>query len=366
MLERVPYDSKEVNNDLTYPPAREGAPPTRRFDTPVTPRENVYAFYDKNDMPLWMPLGADRRLFAPRLDADNIARAAVYDATPLTPEEIDSLAKDGHVDKHGILWKYIPQATGSIVVPGNPTLLDANDWEKVVQFPDVDSWDWDTSIEENKSIVEPETRALNSWIQTGLFERLIALMDFEGAAMAMIDDDQKDAVLALYDRLADMYIDMARHYKRAYNITIFTLHDDWGSQRAPFFSLDTVMEMIVPSLSRITQAVKDLGMVFDMHSCGKNEMLVPAYIAAGVQSWSPQPMNDTFMLFEQYGDKLIFPLSPDIPITAQTSEEDAVAAAKRFVAKYGPLMETKRFNASGGFLPIYTQTLYEESRKMFS
>ena len=361
MLNRIPFDPKELVANGEYPPFLPGRPGSIKYSYPIAPRDNYTALYRKDDMPLWIPLGSDRRTFAPRLDADNIVRGMVADSTPLTPEELV-----GGKDKHGIEWVYVPLVGGSMVKPGSPTLEDANDWEKIVPFPDVDSWDWEGSTAANRPILDADDRLTYAWVQTGFFERLVSLMDFQGAAMAVIDEDQKDAVKALFDRLADMYISMIEHYKKAYNPQIFCLHDDWGSQRAPFFSLATVMEMVVPALSRVVQAVHDNDMYFDMHSCGKNEMLVPAYIEVGADSWNGQPMNDKAMLYEMYGDKIILGIEPDIKFTPETTDAEAVDAAKRFVAKYGPMMEKKRFTCSAaGATPAFNETLYEESRKMF-
>ena len=366
MLKRIPFNSDELKSTSTYPPARIGAVGAKKYNTPITPRENYNAVYTKGDMPLWIPISSDRRMWAPRLDADNVARGMVMDATPLTQEEMEKLARDGAKDKFGIDWVYVPITTGSIVRPGSPAMTDANDWEKIVQFPNVESWDWAGSKEVNRETLATEERLLYAWVQTGLFERLISFMDFEGAAMAIIDDDQKDAVKALMNRLADVYIAMIKKYKETYNTQVFCLHDDWGHQRNPFFSLNTVMEMIVPALTRVVQAVHDAGMFFDMHSCGKNELLVPAYLAAGCDSWSGQPMNDKAMLHEKYGDKLILGIEADITFTPETPEADAVAAAKRWVAKYGPTYEKKPCLCSAGAAPpAFHETLYEETRKMF-
>ena len=62
--------------------------------------------------------------------------------------------------------------------------------------------------------------------------------------MAMIDEDQQDAVKDLYDKLADMYIKMIGHYIDQLGVQEVMFHDDWGSQRAPFFSLDVCREML--------------------------------------------------------------------------------------------------------------------------
>ena len=360
-MARIPYDRREVDEADVIPSAWPGFPDTKKFKTPVPARENYKLLYGKKELPHWIPISGDQGMFAPRIDADNIARAMVIETNRLTPEEMV-----GGKDKHGIEWEYVPVAGGSMVKPGNPTLLDANDWEKVVPFPDVASWDWEGTVANNLDTINNTNQSLMAWVQTGFFERLISLMDFDKAALAMIDEDQKDAVKALFNRLADMYIEMVNGYVKYFNVSLFCLHDDWGSQRAPFFSLDTVMEMVVPYLSRVIDAVHKNGIYFDMHSCGKNELLVPAYIAAGADSWSGQPMNDKDMIYDKYGDKIILGMELGAPLTMESTDADYVAAAKAFIAKYGPNYDKKPVLCSAFvFNPIFTETLYEESRKMF-
>ena len=359
-MNRIPFHPDELKSDDFYPPMITGFPGARKYNTPVPPKENCRMLYHR-EIPYWLPGGSDRRMMTPRIDPDNVARNFVFDAQPLKPEE-----KVGGLDKHGVEWVYVPVAQGSMVKPGHPVLEDANDWEKLVRFPDLDSWDWAGSVAANGPVLEKDGRALTITILTGLFERLISLMDFDNAAVALVDEGQKDAVKALFDRLADMYADIIRRYKKAYDPMILSFHDDWGSQRAPFYSLSTVREMILPALSRVVQAAHDAGMFFDMHSCGKNELLVPAYIEAGADSWSGQPMNDKAMLHEKYGDKIILGIEPDIAFTPETTDGEAAASARRFLRKYGPMIDKKPFLCSAmGATPAFSDTLYEESRKMF-
>ncbi|AEF85625.1 putative veratrol:corrinoid protein metyltransferase [Treponema primitia ZAS-2] len=359
-MESVPFSKEELAVSEHWPPLFPGAPGAKKFKTPVTPRENYEALY-KGELPHWLPLMADQCLLTPRIDPDNIARGMALEVNPLSPEELV-----GGKDKFGIEWIYVPQVGGSTVKPGNPALEDANDWPKVIKFPDISKWDWEGSAKANAAYTT-DGRALTFSIFTGFYERLISFMDFENAVVALIDDDQKDAVKDLFDKLAELYKEIITNAKKQYNPLVINFHDDWGGQQAPFFSLATVQEMIVPYLKKVVDHVHSQGMYFDMHSCGKNELLVPAYIEAGCDSWGgAQSMNDKSMLYDKYGDKLIIGLDPDVALGPDTKTEDAVAAAKRFVAKYGPSMEKKSFLCSAmGTPPAFDETVYEESRKLF-
>lgn len=358
-MSKIPFDPKELENTGVWPALMAGRPPMRKFNTPITPKENVRLFYSKKG-PMWLPLGGDRVGLTPRVDPDNMARAFAFEVNSITPEEMV-----GGPDKFGIEWVYVPVAGGSMVKPGNPTLADVNDWKSIINFPDIETWDWAGSKAAHAEIVN-DGRGVTVTILTGLFERLISFMDFENAALALIDDDQKDAIHELFDALADLYNKMVDKFIDAYGIDVLSFHDDWGSQRAPFFGLATVREMILPHMKKIVDHCHANGVFFDIHSCGKNEILAPAYIEAGCDSWSPQPMNDKALLFEKYGDQIIIGIEPDVPLMPDTPEEEQVAAAKRWVEKFGPTMDTKPvtcFAMMAG--DAFTETLYVETRKLF-
>ena len=326
-----------------------------KYNTPITPKENV-ARCVKREKPLWFPSTSDFCNLESRTNIDHVARAEVMDMGPPYKEE-----EKGGKDLFGINWVFVPTAGGSMVQPGNPTLLDANDWPEIIKFPDIDALDWDECKRLN-SVLNESTRSFHVTFQNGIFERLISFMDFEGAALALIDDEQQDAVHALFDKLADMYISMIDHYTEFLNLDGVVFHDDWGSQRAPFFSLDVCLEMVAPYLKRVADHCHKKGMWFQQHCCGKNELLVPAMIYAGVDMWQPQSMNDVEMLREKYGDKIMFSIAPPA-VPRDASDEDVDAAAKAFVDKYAWDFAEKPFLVGSFFAdPRFTKAIYKYSR----
>ena len=370
-MTRIPFDQAEIDN-ATEVPGMFGMM-TRTFATPISARENYKLLYAR-EVPLWLPGSGDSSFFSPRIDDDNVARCFAFEANPVTEDERNEIAENGYKDKFGVTWIYVPSAGGSMVRPGAPTLTDVNDWKSVIPFPDVDSWEWSASKEANANYLS-ETRLRSATILTGFFERLISWMDFEGAAEALIDEDQQDAVLEAFDALADVYIKMVDKFIWAYDIDHLWFHDDWGSQRAPFFGLGTVRDMLVPAVKKVADYCHSRGVFFELHSCGKNEILVPAMIEANVDSWAPQPMNDFNMLYETYGDKIIISgISADLPPFAPgappVSDEVAIKAAEDFVAKYCQYdtFKNKPIIGGGGWgaPPIFAETLYRETRKAFN
>jgi hypothetical protein len=265
MAIKLPF-SEELESSGSYPSIRQGEPGAKKRKSPIAPRENYMRLF-KGGKPLWIPLAGDLNSFNPIIVPDNICRAMVTETETVEPE------KCGGLDWFGVRWNYVPVAGGSMVQPGDPKVKDITQWEKYIAFPDLDKLDWEGSALKNKNYLDDD-RPCNMTIFTGLFERLISFIDFEGAAVALIDEDEQPAVHRLFDRLADFYIDLIKHFKKYYNVEIITFHDDWGSQRSPFFSTDTWEEMILPYLKRIIDAAHKLGVLFELHSCGMIEPIV--------------------------------------------------------------------------------------------
>jgi len=326
------------------------------FNTPITPKENLRRCVAREEA-LWIPSSRDFLDYEPRVHPDNVARAFIMDNGEAIPED-----QRGGLDMFGVDWVYVPTVGGSMPRPGvKPLLEDVNDWPEKVKFPDVDSFDWAAAAEKNGCFSD-SARAYHTCILNGLFERLISFMEFEGAAMAIIDEDQEDAIHALFDRLIDLYIDIIEHHLVYAKLDGVLMHDDWGSQRAPFFSPNVARKMIAPHIRRFSDWVHSKGMWFELHSCGKNDVMTPVYIEAGVDIWRPQPLVDVPEVHAQYGDRII--LGYWFDITAKSSDEEIDAAVKEFVAKFAPTFREKpviavAFAADQRFFTA----LYRESRK---
>jgi len=353
------FDSKELKIVGEVPGRLPNMPPSPLYDFPVTPKEAFVATMERD--PIWQITGIEAKTFLPLCVPDNVARAFTFESRKLPKESF------GGKDMFGIDWVYVDVAGGSMVKPGNPLLKDANEWVDKLVWPDVDSWDWEGTAKANENYIDPNF-FMSGCIMNGFYERLISFMDFDSAAIAMLDEDQKDAVKALFERLTDLYIKIIDKYSQYFNLDCMNVHDDWGSQRAPFFSPDTVMEMLVPPMKRLTDHIHSKGMYADFHCCGKNELLVPCMIAAGWDSWTPQPMNDMHYLYNNYGDKIIFGITPE-SIAPDTSEEAQRAAAAKFLddfAKPGKPVTIRFYSTSGPMTNAYREELYKLSRMKFS
>ncbi len=352
-MKKVPFSEDEMTIVGQYlGPTASFFPAPPIYNTPIPVEDNLRAALSGEGY-LWFPKSQDICNVESRINPDHIARAEIQDLGPVQP-----LEEKGGPDLFGVEWEFVPTVGGSMEKPGVPHLLDdANEWEEKVVWPDIDSFDWEGMAQLNAPF-KNEKRVIGCTFQNGMFERLISFMGFENAIMALIDEEQREAVAALFDKLAAMYIHFIDKYREAIGVREVYFHDDWGSQRAPFFSLDTVMEMIVPAIRKISDWCHERGIIFQLHSCGKNEMLVPAMIAAGVDIWNGQEMNDKEMLYEKYGDQIMLGISaPALPEDA--ADEQIREAAAEFVAKH---LKYPMMVAGFGVSQKMFEEIYRQSR----
>ena len=334
------------------------------YNTPVSRAEAIQSLY-RDHKPLWVPMGTETNTLCPSNNADNVARAFVFEGEPYDNFSDLGLRKD----IFGIEWVYVPKAGGSMVKPGNPTLEDANDWKEVIKFPNLDDWDWEGSAAKNQGLLN-NGKATSVMLLNGCwFERMISWFDFEGAAMALMDEDQADAIHEMLHATTDLYIQMVdkmvQYYEPLYGICI---HDDWGSQMAPFFSNEVGREFFLPEMKRFVEHVHSKGLWCELHSCGHVEDRCDIFVEAGFDAWSPMSMNDTAALYDKYGDKIcIGVVNPFTFDPATATEEEQRECARKFVERFckpGTMVSCSMYGPYA--TPAFKEELYKQSRIAYS
>jgi len=355
------FNTKELKV-VSEIPESPFCPAIKVFDYPVAPKQAHKSFLEKNAY--WQITNVDSTLFTPMIFADNIARGQVFESYAFDPTK-----EGGGKDIFGIEWEYDAHAGGSMVRPGKPLMEDANEWKEKIIWPDIDLWDWEGTAKANNTTYLETDRYINAWFVTGWFERLITFMDFEGAIMAMYDDDQKDAVKEFFAKLSDLYVRILDKFLSYFpNIDGVCFHDDWGSQKETFFSPELAAEMIVPYMKKVTDFIHSTGRRCELHSCGQIIKQVPNMIAAGWDYWNPQLMNDTHKIYELYGDKIIIGTAPESfdPLTASEAEQRAIARgyADKFCNPDKPSFLNRY--SSRLLTPAFREELYIRSREKYS
>jgi hypothetical protein len=229
-------------------------------------------------------------------------------------------------DAWGVEWKYVPSAMAPMPLEGNILMEDIADWRKVVKFPDLEAIDWEKQAQidlhtdwadansgkgihplKNGKTALDAGQACLVLLLNGPFERMHALMGFEGALMALALDPE-----SCYDfvgAFTDYRIAYIRKIKKYYPADIINCHDDYGTKDSLFMSMDTWRKIFKPHLQRLVREVHDLGLIYQHHSCGYIEPLIPELVEIGVDALDPLQGGSNPNLAElkrQYGDRLTF------------------------------------------------------------
>ncbi len=198
------------------------------------------------------------------------------------------------------------------------------------------------------------------------FERLISLMDFMNAAMALVDEDQTDSLHELFEATTQLACDMVDKICEYWPcVDGFVIHDDWGRQRGPFFSDEIARNLFLPHMQKLVGHIHNKGRYCSMHSCGHIEARLPVLIDAGLDTWEMQAnANDIFKLYEDYGDKII--LQVTIPDFDPNDEKAAVQAARDYVNHFcEPGKPTILSGRNCMTNKVFAEEVYECSRKHY-
>lgn len=216
---------------------------------------------------------------------------------------------EGHgtgYDWFGVHWTEDPDMPGMCVATAGqkPVLEDVCDWESVIKWPDLTKIDWEGCAKRDVRKRDP-SKILCAMMVSGPFERLHDLMGFESALCATMSDPE--ACGAFFSRICDFKIEQLPYLKKYYNVDMVHFQDDWGNQKDLFFNPSFWREHIAPHVKRVVDAAHDLGLYFDMHSCGRIDRIVDDIYAMGVDVIDPvQPINDIPGWIERFGRNVVF------------------------------------------------------------
>jgi hypothetical protein len=211
----------------------------------------------------------------------------------------------GWRDGFGVRWVASDSTAGSYLPePGAFILKDVTQWKKFVTIPDVEQCDWPKIAEMEQGVfkTDHDKQALGYWCGVGVWERLAAVMGFEEAMIAMMEEPE--ACYEFYTAVTDYKIKLAEKIAKYYHADVFLNFDDIATERNLFMSPDTYRKLIKPHHKRLNDAVKSYGMIPVQHTCGYAELCVADYIETGAAAWNAtQPTNDVAGILDKYGDK---------------------------------------------------------------
>lgn len=231
-----------------------------------------------------------------------------YDAyTPMGSSLINNNGEfmKGGPDMFGVNW-ICTADTGFQAIPDPSFRLfsDVKYWRDFVEFPDIDSWDWEAAAARDLANVNREERMLCVFGMEGNFNRLQSMMGVCEALMALLDDP--DSVYDFFDAYTNFKIKTIEKYAQYYKPDIYVNADDVCSSTGLFFSPDLYKELIKPFEKRQAQAAIKRGIIVEHHICGLCESIIPDIIETGATIWqTAQSMNDLEKIKKEYKNQLV-------------------------------------------------------------
>ncbi|MPW24407.1 methyltransferase [Alkalibaculum sp. M08DMB] len=282
---------------------------------PIKPKENQRRVFT-GEIPMWMPIWLSDNQYC----------------WPDVVLEHPKFEQDGK-DWWGTEWVWVEVAGGMMVTPGFVTVHDITKWREEMPVPDLSKVDFEGDAKLQTARYDND-RMHVFHLTEGLFERLHEAMPFEDALMAF--HEEPEAVQDFMTAVADFKIELLKKVFEYYEPIDYVIYgDDWGTQRAGFFSNEMFREAIMPQTKRIWDFIHSRGKFIELHSCGLTQQYIEEIIEMGCDAWTPQDINDFDMLTEKYANKITLTV-PIAGIDTATTEEEARKLVREFVDKYAP------------------------------
>lgn len=228
-------------------------------------------------------------------------------------------------DYFGVEWTYEPNIHAPMPTPGKVMFEEIEDWRDFVKFPDLDAIDWEKQAEKDIHTdfmafvmgagIVPLKDGKSNWdgdklrvcmVLNGPFERLHSFMGFENALMALASDP--DECDAYFEAAFNWKIEYMKKIHQYYDVDVVNCHDDYGAADRMFMRPELWREIIKPHMKRLVDACHEMGLIYQHHSCGFVEPILPDMAEIGVDAIDTLQACNTHLpeLKKELGDRLTF------------------------------------------------------------
>lgn len=251
-------------------------------------------------------------------------------------------------DAWGVLWTNQgpdPGLDGASVAAGFRLFEDVEDWKEHVRFPDLDALHAAETLRRMAGAVNREENALSCLLLSGSFERLNQMVGMENALCAFYECPE--ALREFFDAMCDYKLRCIQLAYDAIHPDILYMHDDWGMSTNMLFSPALWREFIKPIEARYAEKIHSLGMLYEHHSCGYIQQIIPDLVEIGVDCLNPLNVcNDVASIQKEWGGRLTLKGGVDNQFieSGHATVEDIRAEARRVLDAYAP---------AGRYLPDY-------------
>lgn len=294
------------------------------------------------------------------LFADQEVIAAVLDEPAVPREEMGRDALRKRLDQRISFWYHLGYDAfwqGAILEPPDMFLLKANDtapltkgkrrwisekagvitnWEEFERYPWPRTEDADLYPMEYVARHLPEGMAMFGLID-GVLEPVMWLMGYETFAIAIYD--QPDLVQAMFDKIAEIYIPLARTLVQMDRVAALWMGDDMGFKTGPMIAPAHLREYVFPIQRDIARIAHEQDMPFLIHSCGNLEAVMDDLIDdVGIDAkHSFEDVIEPVELFVgRYGDRIAVIGGVDVDLLARGTEEQVRARTRKILQACAP------------------------------
>ncbi|MCP4763747.1 MAG: hypothetical protein GY870_18390, partial [archaeon] len=187
------------------------------------------------------------------------------------------------VDEWGCIWN-LSGRNDTIGHPGRPSLLDWADFDEYFKKYNLDPTDSSRfslirSIQKSMKEEKYNLILLN-------FGPLEVAYKLRGFSRYLVDHKRHpEEVRKLLNHLTNYFLNlMEATVKNNLNPHGFLILEDWGEQNNPYLSPKLFKKFYEPVYKPLIEKAHDLGCEFHIHSCGKIDKLLPAFIEWGLDA----------------------------------------------------------------------------------
>jgi uroporphyrinogen decarboxylase len=239
----------------------------------VTDRGALEQVLDRK-ISFWYHLGYDAFWQGAILELPNMIRLELNDTAPLPRDQ----------------RRWVDEKAGTITC-----------WADFERYPWPRAADADLYAMEYVAQHLPEGMAVIAQI-SGVLEPVMWLMGYETFALAIYD--QPKLVKAMFDKIAEITVPLARTLVQMDLVVALWMGDDMGFKTGTMIAPEHLRKYVFPVQKQIADVAHEQGLPFLLHACGNLEAV----------------MND---------------LIDDVDVDAKHSFEDVIEPVEHFAARYG-------------------------------
>ena len=271
------------------------------------------------------------------------------------------------VNAWGVTLEFPEGTPGAFPVHNKDTIVckDITHWRDYVRAPKVhyDESDWKPFVEQANAVDRKE-QFVTGMVFPGIFEQSHYLLEIQNCLMAFYEEPE--CLKELIDYIADWELAYAKELCDHYHIDALFHHDDWGTQRSTFMSVDMFREFLLPAYKAVYGYYKERGVeVIVHHSDSYAATLVPSMIEMQMDIWQGVMVSNNIPeLIKQYGGQISFmggidSASVDHPGWTQEEVAKEVERATKECGKHYFIPCASQGGAMSTFPGVY-QALTEE------